>query len=254
MFNLSRIRSNIKPFRLYFFPRLRSTNDHAALLRKRRELFAPAIVLAANQIRGRGRGENVWWSARGSFTCTFVLPIQEHLLPQHIPLLAGLVVRNVIARLVDDPAIQLKWPNDLLYADRKLAGLLCERISNVDLIGVGINANIEIDSVPANLRSRLTSLATIARRPIDLNDLTIQLTEGFAQIVARPDERPFVQALKEYDRHHALRGRRITVHPAGEKYPISGICAGLDSAGRLLIRSGGQSLRMIAGDVHMHVR
>src|SRR5438876_3395063 len=151
-YHLPRLRSAIRPFRLYWFPRLRSTNDHAALLRKRRELFAPAIVLTGRQVKGRGRGESIWWSARGSFTATFVLPIQEHLLPQQIPLLAGLVVRDVVARLADDPTIQLKWPNDILHRDRKLAGLLCERIAGVDLIGVGINSNLDLDEVPSALR------------------------------------------------------------------------------------------------------
>ena len=55
-FDIARLRASIKPLRLYWFPRLRSTNDHAALLRQRRELFAPALVLTGKQSRGRGRG------------------------------------------------------------------------------------------------------------------------------------------------------------------------------------------------------
>src|SRR5689334_12502800 len=72
-FDLSRLRSSIKPFRLHFFTRLRSTNDHAATLRKHKKLFAPAIVLTSHQLAGRGRGSNSWWSGDGSLTVTFVL-------------------------------------------------------------------------------------------------------------------------------------------------------------------------------------
>jgi BirA family biotin operon repressor/biotin-[acetyl-CoA-carboxylase] ligase len=253
-FNLARIRSQIKPFRLYWFTHLKSTNDHAALLRRRRELFAPAIVLTGRQIKGRGRGSNSWWSASGSLTATFVLPIQDHLLPQQIPLVAGLIVRNVLADLVNDQKIQLKWPNDILHDDRKLAGVLCERIEKADLIGVGINANVVVRGAPPALRNRITSLAAIAKRHIDLNQLVIDLANGFSRIISRREERPFAQVLREYDRHHALRGRRVTVQPVGEENIVSGTCFGLDSAGRLLLRSGGHSFRVIAGNVHLHVR
>src|SRR5690242_523738 len=76
-FCLSRLRQQIKPFRLYWYPRLRSTNDHAAALRKRGELFAPAMVLTGHQTAGRGRGTNTWWSHRGSLTVTFALPVDS---------------------------------------------------------------------------------------------------------------------------------------------------------------------------------
>ena len=73
-FDPARLIKELKPFRLHFFPRLRSTNDHAAILRKRGDLFAPAIVLTPNQIAGRGRGRNTWWSTQGALTVTFAMP------------------------------------------------------------------------------------------------------------------------------------------------------------------------------------
>src|SRR5688500_14403447 len=123
-FDLARLRTGLKPFRLYWFPRLRSTNDHAAVLRKRRELFAPAVVLTGNQLAGRGRGSNKWWSDGGVLTVTFAMPIEEHLAAYQIPLAAGLAVRNAAADLSRQDSISLKWPNDVLYEGRKLAGLL----------------------------------------------------------------------------------------------------------------------------------
>ena len=70
-FNLSRLRPGLKPFRLYWFPRLRSTNDHAAFLRRKGRLYAPAAVLSGSQTAGRGRGGNIWWSSHGVLTVTF---------------------------------------------------------------------------------------------------------------------------------------------------------------------------------------
>src|SRR5437588_1486919 len=119
-FQLERLRREIKPLRLYWFPCVGSTNDHAAALRKRGELFAPAIVLTGNQTAGRGRGDNTWWSQSGVLTVTFVFPIDERIAPHQLPLLAGLAVRDAVASLVPHARVQLKWPNDVLVKDRKL--------------------------------------------------------------------------------------------------------------------------------------
>src|SRR5688572_14026500 len=174
-FELSRIRSQIKPFRLHWFSRLRSTNDHAARLRRAKKLFAPAIVLASHQLHGRGRGANRWWSGDGSLTLTFVLPIAEHLQPHQIPLLAGLAVRNALAEVSGIASLQLKWPNDLLHDDRKLAGLLCERVHKADLIGVGVNVNVPAKRRPRTLRAQSTSLLQVTGVQLDMNDVVIAL-------------------------------------------------------------------------------
>src|SRR5215203_2330026 len=118
-FNLALLRKRIRPFRLHWFSRVRSTNDHAARLRRTGKLFAPSIVLASHQLRGRGRGANTWWSGDGSLTLTFVLPVAEHLQPQQVPLIAGLAVRNALEEISGADSIQLKWPNDLLHRDLK---------------------------------------------------------------------------------------------------------------------------------------
>ena len=95
-FQLGRLRAAVKPFRLYFFPTVRSTNDHAARLRRRGKLFAPAIVLTPRQIAGRRRGANTWFSKAGSgasLTVTFALAVRERIPAQEVPILAGLAMR-----------------------------------------------------------------------------------------------------------------------------------------------------------------
>src|SRR5437762_7116797 len=169
-FNLDLLRAQLRPFRLCWYPRLGSTNTQAAKLRRERKLFAPAIVLTGRQIAGRGRGNNSWWSAPGCLTATFALPVRDHLAPHQVPLLAGLAIRDVLAELSGITDIQLKWPNDLLYQDRKLGGLLCERLDHLDLIGLGLNVNVAAGDIPKPLRQRSTSLLIISGRTTDLND------------------------------------------------------------------------------------
>jgi BirA family biotin operon repressor/biotin-[acetyl-CoA-carboxylase] ligase len=248
-YHLHLLRSQLRPFRLHWFARLRSTNDHAALMRRRGELFAPAIVLTGHQIAGRGRGANTWWSGPGSLTCTFVVAANQAIAPHQVPLLAGLAVRNAAAEMTGGAAIQLKWPNDLLFDGRKLAGLLCERLQGVDLIGLGLNINLSGKELPRSLRDSVLSLSQIVRQPLDQAAVLAATARHLHQYLSRSGERPFAQALAEYDRHHALVGRRIAVTGAADEERVSGICRGMDSIGRLLIRSASGTRRIIAGHV-----
>jgi BirA family biotin operon repressor/biotin-[acetyl-CoA-carboxylase] ligase len=265
-FDLARLRAGVKPFRLHFFTTLRSTNDHAAVLRHRGDLYAPAVVLAARQTAGRGRGTNTWFSAAGSVTVTFVLPGDAALPPHHVPLAAGLAVRNAAAELAANDDIQLKWPNDLVISEdagigfprgkhsplRKLAGLLCERIDHVDLVGIGLNVNPPDQAIPKDIRDRVAFLRQLRRtnpkQAFDLTDVVIALARHLHATLVRGQDTPFPALLREYDRHHALVGRTVTVRSANE-LPVSGVCQGLDDTGRLLLRSGKTVHRVIAGHV-----
>jgi BirA family transcriptional regulator, biotin operon repressor / biotin---[acetyl-CoA-carboxylase] ligase len=249
-FNLAALRAGLRPFRLHWFPRLRSTNDHAAVLRRRGDLFAPAVVLTGHQTQGRGRGGNRWWSSSGVLTVTFAMPIDPRLSPQQLPLLAGLVVRQAAAELAAAPQIQLKWPNDILCDGRKLAGLLCERVHNTDLIGLGLNVNLHPADAPPALRRTIVSLAALAGRMLDPNEVLIHIAQRMHRTLSRRDETSFVTAVREYDRHHALPGRLVSVHNNGSPTVI-GRCEGIDAASRLLVRDSIRLHRIITGHIQL---
>jgi BirA family transcriptional regulator, biotin operon repressor / biotin---[acetyl-CoA-carboxylase] ligase len=249
---LSRLRAGIKPFKLHYFSRLRSTNDHAMELRGHGKLFAPAVLVTSKQTAGRGRGRNSWWSDSGSLTVTFVFPVEEHLSPHQVPLLAGLAVRDAAAELSGDDSISLKWPNDVVHRGKKLAGLLCERISKADLIGVGLNVNTNMQRAPAGLRNQITSLASIAGREIDMTAALIALSKMLYPAMSRRGDRLFAETLHRYDAHHALVGKTVSVVEAGSNELVTGKCSGLDSSGRLVLRRRGKAHPIIAGQVRMH--
>ncbi len=251
-FRLDELRRGLRPFRLHWFPRLGSTSTHAAVLRRRGELFAPAVVLTGHQIAGRGRGSNTWWSGHGSLTVTFALPADVSIAAHHVPLLAGLAVRAAAVELAGADDVQLKWPNDLLWHGRKLAGLLCERADGADLIGVGLNVDCRIRDVPRPLRERVTSLNAVAGRPVDLTAAAVAVGRHLYRALAHRDEGTFAAAVREYDRHHALLGKRVTVTGGPGEPPVTGICQGLDDVGRLLLRDRRTLHRIIAGQVRLH--
>ena len=248
-FDVQSLRTTLRPFRLHWFPTLRSTNDHAVVLRKRGSLYAPAVVLTGRQTAGRGRGTNLWWSPAGTLTVTFVWPIDEQLQPQQLPLIVGIAVRRAAVELTGDDAIQLKWPNDLLYKDRKLAGLLCERIERADLIGLGLNVCPDVTKMPRGLQDKVTSLSKIAGRSIGVSDALATVAKHLQQILSRPDERQFTKLLGEYDQHHALVGRKVTIVQAEDS--VTGVVKGLDDTGRLLVKAGRTLHHVISGQVNL---
>ena len=249
-FHLEPLRNSLRPFRLHWFPTLRSTNDHAAEMRRAVDLYAPAVVLTGRQTAGRGRGAHVWWSGAGCLTVTFVLPVDDQLLPHQIPLLAGLAVRNAAAALSGSDRISLKWPNDLLYEGRKLGGLLCERTDKVDLVGLGLNVNLDPATAPKALRERVASLAEVRGEPLDMTDTLATVASHLHRMWSRGAGHPFGAVLQEYDAHHALVGRRVSVVDGGAG-TVSGRCEGLDGMGRLLLRSRSKLRHVVAGHVQM---
>jgi BirA family biotin operon repressor/biotin-[acetyl-CoA-carboxylase] ligase len=248
-YDLSRLRANLRPFRLHWSPTLRSTNDHAAALRRRGKLYAPAAVLTGRQTAGRGRGPHVWWSGPGCITDTFVLPVGEQIQPHQLPLVAGVAVRSAAAEITRNDNIQLKWPNDLLYEGRKLAGLLCERVEKADLVGLGLNVTFDGASAPAPLRDRMTSLSQIAARALDMTDVLSTVAAHLRRTIERQADRPFALLLREYDAHHALVGKTVSVLDPSDAVAVTGRCEGLDDMGRLLLRSRSQLRRIISGQV-----
>jgi BirA family transcriptional regulator, biotin operon repressor / biotin---[acetyl-CoA-carboxylase] ligase len=248
-FKLARLRAGVKPFRLYWFPRLRSTNDHAARLRRAGRLFAPAIVLTSRQIAGRGRGGNTWWSNSGVLTATLALPTRDRHPPQELPLIAGLAVREAAAQLTGHGRILLKWPNDVLHEGQKLAGLLCERVDNVDLVGIGLNVNVDPAHAPRSLQRQITSLLCIAGKSLDMTDVLIAMANQLHRDIRRRTELPFSAFVREYSRYDALAGKTVVVTGGPHEPAITGRCEGVNSSGRLVVRQRGKSHAIVAGTV-----
>jgi BirA family transcriptional regulator, biotin operon repressor / biotin---[acetyl-CoA-carboxylase] ligase len=273
-FPVALLKSKLKPFRLHWYPTVGSTNSKAIALRRDKKLFAPACVLTACQTAGRGRGVNVWHAPRGVLTVTFAIPASDQIHPHHIPLVAGLAVRDACAEL-GAPDVGLKWPNDLWHNDRKLAGLLCERVDGVDLIGVGLNVTLSPDQFPPHLLAKITSLEQIIairegeapaepgprrviqakarqepRPPISLSATLLAIAQQLDRMLVRHD-RSVQSMLQRYVQHLVLTGRRIRVSDPLDGTNVEGTCEGIDRAGRLLVTSRGQTRAFSTGSVSL---
>lgn len=230
-----------------------STSDEAKRAAKE---GAPhgATWLAEQQTAGRGRQGRSWVSPRGEnllFSVLLRVPCPPSRLPP-LALVAGLAVRDAVARAVPRAAPLIKWPNDVLVRGKKVAGVLVEALtagSRVEAVVVGIGINIHTRDFPADVAERATSLALLsAQGP------TPDRAEILADVLAALDRDHWVVAARGLGFVHArleavdaLRGRRVRNEGGGE-----GTAAGIDEDGRLIVRrDDGVVIRWSAGEVHL---
>ena len=150
-----------------------------------------AVVVADEQTSGRGRAGRVWACPRGAGLLMSAV-VRPRCPPSAI---GGLAVVGGIAaaRAIEDEtgvAARLKWPNDIMVADRKVGGVLAEsecrgfRVA-WSVIGVGINVNGARDDFPPHLRPTVTTLAEQAGRSLDRIKLLQRLLEQLESVYAR---------------------------------------------------------------------
>ncbi|WP_426244798.1 biotin--[acetyl-CoA-carboxylase] ligase [Nocardioides sp. LHG3406-4] len=227
-----------------------STN---ALVSERARAGAAAglVVATEHQTDGRGRLDRVWETPRG-VALTFSVLLRPDIPAADwtwLPLLTGYAVQAALADRVPD--VSLKWPNDVLVEERKIAGILVERIETPDgpaaVIGMGINVNQTMDDLPVALA---TSLALELGESFDRTDLLAQVLgslHGLLPLLETPDA---VRAA--YLDACSTIGREVDVHlPGGDVR--RGEAIGIDAHGALVVSSAEGTLTVGAGDV-IHVR
>lgn len=233
---------------------LESTN--AALLA--RTDLAPGqadVLLAEYQTAGRGRRGRAWLAPPGGAIClTLAWSFRE--VPRDLGALAlavGVCVLRALRRRVEEP-IALKWPNDLMLGDRKLAGILIEMRAESGgptyvVIGIGINVALGAAVLEriAAAGTRATDLKSAGADPAPRNAIVAELigemVPGLA-VFEREGLRPFVEEWKAAD---ALRGRAVRVQ-AGEM-SARGIARGIDIGGALLVETPQGLRKFISGEV-----
>ena len=208
-----------------------STNERA---RQLAVAGAPhgTLVSATEQTAGRGRQGRTWTAPPGRAILASIL-IREP--PRLLPLAAGVAV----AQVVSDEAL-IKWPNDVLIAGRKVAGILVEGRPQERwaVVGVGVNVAVRDEDLPPELRS---TAAGLGLEPAAVEPMLERLTDELGRWIGASDE----EVLAGVRARDALRGQ--VVRWAGGE----GEAAGVDVGGRLLVTTSDGEVALEAGEVHL---
>jgi BirA family biotin operon repressor/biotin-[acetyl-CoA-carboxylase] ligase len=230
------------------FEALGSTNAEA-LARARAGARGPLWITAQSQSTGRGRRGSQWASPPGNLYATLLLtePSPAELAPQ-LSFVAALALHDAIAGCAPQlgPALKVKWPNDLLVAQAKVAGILIEG-EGESVFSVAIGVGVNCISHPSNTAYPATDLAA-AGSSVAPDVLFTGLSAAMQQRLAQWNHGQGFAAIRAgWLERAAGLGEILRVRlPERE---LSGRFRGLDESGRLLLEQGGSVSAVTAGEV-----
>jgi BirA family transcriptional regulator, biotin operon repressor / biotin---[acetyl-CoA-carboxylase] ligase len=210
-----------------------STNEEA----RRRALAGepgPLWISAARQTKGRGRRGRVWIAPPGNLSATLLIrPNRPAAECAQLSFAAALAVADMLTR--HGAEVSLKWPNDVLAAEKKISGILLESESGPDgmaawlSIGIGIN----LAASPEDTEFPATSLKALGATPSSPKDALLDLADAFAKWYDAWRRGGFAPVREGWlARAHGL-GKRIRVRLAKEE--VTGVFRDVDDSGALVL-------------------
>ena len=233
--------------RLIHFSRVGSTMDEAAREGERGSEEG-VVVVADEQMQGRGRLQRRWVSEPGNLYLSVLLrPPPDTLSP--LMVIAGVVTVRAI-RETSGLRARLKWPNDVMLRGEKAAGILAEGVATHGgegyvALGIGVNVNSDPSHLP-ELAGLATSLSREKGVPLSRGALLRHILQelDYLYLGLRRGEVP----LEEWRGYLETLGRRVRVSFGGEVY--QGLAEDVDASGNLVLRrQDGTRITLSAGEV-----
>ncbi|MBN2571526.1 MAG: biotin--[acetyl-CoA-carboxylase] ligase [Ignavibacteriales bacterium] len=232
----------------YYIDEVDSTNS--ILLNNEKYDQDGTVILAEQQTAGRGRMKRKWVSERGK-NLTFSILISDNISKINVNffnLCAGLAIANAIENLFQLPA-KLKWPNDVLISNKKVAGLLLESISSGDrikkiIIGFGININQTHFPFMDNLSP--TSIRIEVKKEVSREKILSEILNQYEELleIAKKEPNKIIYNWKE---KCLYLGERIQITINNEQ--IIGIFEDIDDEGFLLLKVDNKIQKLYSGEI-----
>ncbi|WP_095059517.1 MULTISPECIES: bifunctional biotin--[acetyl-CoA-carboxylase] ligase/biotin operon repressor BirA [unclassified Pseudomonas] len=231
-----------------------STNAEALRLIERGQA-APFLVLAERQTAGRGRRGRKWVSPFAeNVYYSLVLRIDGGMRQlEGLSLVVGLAVMQTLREL-SIPGVGLKWPNDVLVGQKKIAGILLELVGDPAdvchvVLGVGINVNMQAND---EVDQQWTSMRLESGKVFDRNHLVAALGATLQRYLALHQAGGFLAIQAEWEQNHLWQGRDVSLIAGVNK--IDGQVVGIDSQGALRLRVGGVEKVFSGGELSLRLR
>ena len=210
------------------------------------------LILADSQERGEGRGDRGWESPPGGLYMSWLRSgIKAETIAQ-LPMLAAAAAHHALSDLgISD--LRIKWPNDILIGDRKIAGILTEISTEMDLVdwvvvGLGLNVNTPAHRMPPEIRDIATSVRIQKGRPVSRVGLLCALLESFEACYEQLKAEGFGPIMEQWRQMTDIIGQRIHVDVMDTRH--IGTVAAVDDDGVLILQDDqGQVHRIFSGDV-----
>ncbi|KCZ70289.1 biotin-(acetyl-CoA carboxylase) ligase [Candidatus Methanoperedens nitroreducens] len=214
------------------------------------------VIIAESQTGGRGRMGRKWISPEGGIWLSLILkPRIQPLYASRITLLAGVSVAKTIRSY--GLLAGIKWPNDVLINGKKVCGILTEIEAEIDVIdycivGIGIDANVDTESFPEEVRESSTSLKKELGHEVDRAGFVQRLIEEFEALYLKFQRDDFSSILDEWRDMSATIGEWVKI--TTRTRTIYGEAVGVDSEGALILETGEGKLEKIVAGTCEHLR
>lgn len=241
-------------WRIHYVASVASTNAMAKELADAGEPEG-TVVLADEQVSGRGRSGRAWFSppGLGVWASIILRPSFDAKRLAGLGIATAVGIADTLGREFGVDA-GVKWPNDILGGGRKLGGILVEadqvagdKIESA-VVGIGINVNIGPDGFPEDLRATATSLAILAERPADRLGVLRAALAAFEDTYERYAREGAAAVRDRWRELSATLGRIIDIEDAGRR--VSGRAVDLSPDGALVLENtDGRAVEIWHGNV-----
>lgn len=212
-----------------YFDKINSTQMYAK--EKAKQGVQNEIYIAKIQTAGIGRNGHNWTSNLGGLYFSFITNYYNDI----YTLTVGIAVYKALEELYEIKA-KIKWPNDLIVNNKKIAGIICEKVNDLVVVGIGINTNFEEESL-GELSSIATTLKTYKNIEIDNDILLDKIIENINKLIYNKE------TLSIFRKNMAFLNEERYISQIDKNAIIKGI----DDNGYLLVQSGVDEYKISGG-------
>lgn len=233
--------------RIFRFKELDSTNIFLKNLDNKKDYD---LVIAETQTLGRGRRGNKWSSEKGGAYFSFLLKVDKNIAIEEylkLPLVVGYSLLKSFEKLEPELDFKFKWTNDIYINDKKISGILVEKIENYFVIGIGINIKNEIKGETENTA---ISIYNITKKDYNIEEIIISILDDFKINLNLFFSGEWDKILEELNNKNYLYDRKINII-SGNFMNKTGIAKNIHKSGQLLVIVDGKEELFNVGEIHI---
>ena len=235
---------------IHYFSEVDSTNNEAKKLAAN-DCPEGTIVVAETQVTGRGRLARGWFSpfGKGIWLSVVLRPPFGPMDAAKCTLMAAVGVNRAI-NAVTGAGCGIKWPNDILWNNRKVVGILTEMSAEMDVINyvvIGMGINVTIEEFPSELATIATSLSIATGHSISRVKLLTAILAELEIVYMSVKKSGFAPVLAAWRQESVTLGQQVDVQ--GFDRSFTGVAVDIDDDGALLVKTPQCVERVLAGDV-----